>query len=277
MKPGAPASADSTPRGYDDLYGTFDSPLMRRLRVEAYGEDIGQHSWVTAGELRADIPRLRLSPASRFLDLGCGPCGPLTFVVQAVGCAGIGTELSAAALAAGRARAASLGIDRLVTLLEADLNQPLPFPISSIDAAMALDVVLHLRDRGELLREVARILVPGGRCLFTDAGVVTGAISTDEIVQRSVHGHTQFAPAGFNERVLDQAGFRVLETEDRTASVLRNAEGRRAARLAHRAEVEQLEGATGFERQQQYLDTVIALARRGALSRIMYLAQARAD
>ena len=37
---------------YESFYREFDSPLMRKLRREAYGEDIGQHSWVSADELR---------------------------------------------------------------------------------------------------------------------------------------------------------------------------------------------------------------------------------
>src|SRR5215470_9838554 len=78
----SPAEAEH--HAYDATYHVFDSPLTRRLREEAYGEDIGQHSWVTAAELREDIPRLRLSVSSRLLDLGCGPCGPLTFIVSAV-------------------------------------------------------------------------------------------------------------------------------------------------------------------------------------------------
>ena len=45
-------------KNYEPLYAAFDSPLMQQLRREAYGEDIGQHSWVTADELRADIARL---------------------------------------------------------------------------------------------------------------------------------------------------------------------------------------------------------------------------
>src|SRR6185295_5407066 len=102
------AASDSRAPGYDSAYTDFDSPLMHRLRAEAYGEDIGQHSWVTAEELRGDIARLRLSPASRLVDLGCGPCGPLTFLAAAVGCSGTGLEQSAAALEAGRARAAAL-------------------------------------------------------------------------------------------------------------------------------------------------------------------------
>jgi hypothetical protein len=53
-------------KGYDPLYPAFDSPLMRQLRQEAYGEDIGQHSWVTADEFRSDIGRLSFTTSSRF-------------------------------------------------------------------------------------------------------------------------------------------------------------------------------------------------------------------
>jgi len=259
--------------GYDSLYQEFDSPLSRQLRVEAYGEDIGQHSWVTADQLREDIARLRLSSASRIVDLGCGPVGTLTFVVSSVGCAGTGLELSAAALDAGRARAADLEVDHLLTLREADLNAAIPLADGAFDAAMSLDVVLHLRDRVAFFAEVARLLVPGGRFLFTDAGVLTGAISNEEVANRSHHGFTQFVAPGFNERALESAGMRLLETEDRTASVVTNASGRRDARLAHRAELLRVEGASEFDRQQKYLETVIEVARRGAVSRVMYLAE----
>jgi SAM-dependent methyltransferase len=269
-----PAGSES--RGYDALYGEFDSPLMQRLRREAYGEDIGQHSWVTAEELEEDIPRLDLSRARRLLDLGCGPCGPLTFITSRVGCQSTGMDLSANAIAAGQARAASLGVVELVKLHEADLNQPIPFANGSFDAVMSLDVVLHLRDRAEVFREVARVLVPQGKFLFTDAGILTGSISDEEVQLRAVYGYTQFAPAGFNEGLLELAGLRLIDRIDRTASLLKNAAGRLAARLAHRAEIEQLEGNTCFERQQRYLETVVALSQRGAVARMMYLAESRA-
>jgi SAM-dependent methyltransferase len=245
---------------------------MRRVRSEAYGEDIGQHSWVTARELRGDLDRLRLVSSHRFLDLGCGPCGPLTFVLSSIGCHGTGLDVSGAAVNLGRRRATSLGLDRLATIQTTDLNSPLVLEGGSFDAAMSLDVVLHLRDRAAFFREVARVLVPGGRFLFTDAGVVIGAISNDEVVSRSIHGHTQFVAPGFNERALDEAGFRLLETEDRTDSLMANAAGRLTARLAHQEELERVESVTEFERQQRYIETVIALSRRRSLSRMMYLA-----
>jgi SAM-dependent methyltransferase len=258
---------------YEALYRRFDSPLMRQLRREAYDRDIGQHSWVGADELERGIGQLGLGPAGRLLDLGCGPCGPLCFVLGQAQCGGTGTDISAAALAAGRARAESLGLGDRVALLVADLNRDLPFSDGAFDAAMSLDVIVHLRDRLSWFREVRRVLKPGGRLLFTDAGVVTGAVSSDEIRQRALHGDTFFVPDGFNEHLLERAGLRAVVREDRTESLLRNAGGRLAARLAHRAELEEVEGGDEFERQRRYLEVVDALARRGAMSRFLYVAE----
>ena len=153
------------------------------------------------------------------------------------------------------------------------MNGPLPLESGSFHAAMSLDVVLHVRDRRALFREMTRVLAPGGRFLFTDAGVVVGVVSNDEVVSRSLHGYTQFVAPGFNERALEDAGFRLLEIEDRTDSLLANATGRLASRLGHRDELEQVESPAGFESQMRYLDTVIALARRRSVSRMMYLAE----
>ena len=185
--------------------------------------------------------------------------------------------MSATAIAAGRARAVSLGVDGLVRLREADLNQPIPFANGSFDVVMSLDVILHLRDRLSMFREVARVLIPAGKFLFTDAGVITGAISDEEIRLRAVHGHTQLVPPGFNENMLGLAGFRVIDCKDRTANMLKAATGRLSARLGHREELGQLEGSSSFERQQRYLETVIDLSHRGSISRLMYLAESRPE
>src|ERR1700760_1443947 len=86
------APEQSSAKDYDPLYAAFDSPLTRQLRQEAYEEDIGQHSWVTADEFRFDIGRLSLTTSSRLLDVGCGPCGPLVLAVKSTGCMGTGLD-----------------------------------------------------------------------------------------------------------------------------------------------------------------------------------------
>lgn len=270
------SSVESEKRSYQSLYEDFDSPLMRKLRDEAYGEDIGQHSWVTAEDLRPDVSRLKLPVNGRLLDLGCGPCGPLTFIMKSTGCSGIGLDLSAAAIAAGRRRAVVLGVEHRLAVQQADLDAQLSLATGTVDAVISLDVILHLYDRLRAFADIARVLVPGGRFLFTDAAIVTGSISSDEVALRSMHGFAQFCAPGFNERTLEQAGFTLLETEDRTQGMLKNAEGRLVARANAQAEVQLLEGVEGFAQYQAYLRCVVATAERGALSRFMYLAEVRA-
>ena len=261
----------SKTQGYDPPYRHFDAPLMQQLRQEAYGEDIGQHSWVTVDELRGDIVRLGVSQASRVLDLGCGPGGPIALIVKETGATGTGVDVSAAAVEAAERRAAALGVEKRLRVFLADMNDPLPLPDRAFDVAVSLDVILHARDRRQVFREVARVLTPGGKFLFTDAAVLTASITNDEVAARSVHGYTQFAPPNFNEQMLAAAALRLLHTEDRTANLLASAQGRLTARSRYRVELEALEGREYFDRHQLYLENVIDLSRRGVLARRMYL------
>jgi hypothetical protein len=59
--------------------------------------------------------------------------------------------------------------------------------------------------------------------------------------------------------------------------LMTSATGRRDARRAHRDELEQLEGRSNFGRQQRYLDTVVDLSKRAALSRFVYLTETVED
>jgi len=257
---------------YDATYDLFDSPVMSQVRRDVYGRDFGQHSWVTVEELEHHIDTLALAPTSRLLDFGCGPGGPLTFVIERAACFGLGIDVSRPALASARVRITAAGLGERITVVETEAGEPLPAADASIDAAMALDVILHVPDRIAVFREIARVLKPGGRYLFTDAGVLTGPVSVGELMLRAPHGPTQVVPVGVNECLLAQAGFRDITCRDRTDMLAAVASRRLASRQAHRAELEALEGAARFARQLQYLETVAGLAVRGALSRFEYVA-----
>jgi cyclopropane fatty-acyl-phospholipid synthase-like methyltransferase len=261
------------PVNYDPLYAEFDSLLLKQIRTEAYGEDIGQHSWVTADELRADLERLSLNSESLLLDVGCGPGGPLIFAAQSTGCLGIGVDISQAATESASRRARTLNIDSRVSTLVMNLDQPLPIKPRSIDAVMSFDVFLHLHDRAALLSEIERVLTPGGRLLFTDPGVVVGEITDDEIQRRSTYGFVKLVPEGFNESILPDAGLKLLDRQDRSASVERNARGRLQALATRRQELSRMIGRQNVERQEQFLRNVIDLTERRILKRFMYLAE----
>src|SRR5262249_62374147 len=99
-----------------------------------------------------------------------------------------------------------------------DAGAALSFPPESFDAIVSNDAMCHIAQRLTVLRDWHRVLRPGGRALFTDAMVITGPVSHEELATRSSIGFYLFVPPGENERLLRGAGFEVLGVEDLSGS-----------------------------------------------------------
>ncbi len=60
---------------YDSAYGNYESDVYRQVRIETYGEDYGQTSWVTTEESNETPRLLGLTRNSFVLEIGCGSGG----------------------------------------------------------------------------------------------------------------------------------------------------------------------------------------------------------
>ena len=71
---------------YDGEYGNYESDIYRQVRIETYGVDFGQTSWVTTEE-SAQIPALlALTGNSSVLEIGCGAGVYALHIAQTIGC-----------------------------------------------------------------------------------------------------------------------------------------------------------------------------------------------
>ena len=136
-----------------------------------------------------------------------------------------------------------------------------------------LVAILHFPDRLRVLKDWFRVLQPGARLLYTDAGVGTGPISNEEVRMRGPSLFLMFVPPGMNETLLAQAGFRVVRCEDVTENQARLAERMHAANQRHRDERVQLRGQEGFDMGQSVYETVRRLGSEQRLSRMVYVAE----
>lgn len=257
---------------YGATYGGFATDVYGRVRARAFGEDLGQSSWLTADELARFTDRLRIGADGRLLDVACGSGGTALRIAATTGCAVQGVDLHADAVRQARAQAQECGMAERARFELADASRPLPFPDGAFDGLICVDAVNHLPDRRAVLQEWARLLRPGGRLVFTDPTVVTGPLSSEEIAVRASIGFFLFVPAGLDERLLAEAGFRAITAEDRTDNMARVAARWRAARETCAAELREVEGEEAFAGQQRFLGITARLAGERRLSRTAFSA-----
>ena len=124
-----------------------------------------------------------------------------------------------------------------------------------------------------MLRELFRVLRPGGRFLFSDALVIGGLISHQEIATRSSVGYYLFSPPGENERLIADAGFQLLSVTDTSKNAALIARRWHDAREKRRDALVALESEASFDGLQQFFSCESTLANEGRLRRYLYVAE----
>jgi len=117
----------------------------------------------TRERLAEIIKELAIKPGSRVLDVGTGTGVLLPFLVEAVGPTGSIVALDIAEEMLARARAKNG--DRNIEYVLGDITST-PFQEGTFDEIICNNTFPHLRDKSAALREMARILRPGGRVVI---------------------------------------------------------------------------------------------------------------
>ncbi len=126
------------------VLGSITEAIEQRLILELAGDVRGQ----------------------RALDAGCGD-GALALLIAQRGAEVVAVDIDPAMLAVARMRAAEAALD--VTFVEGRL-EGLPFADETFDLVGAVTVLCFPRDAGSAVRELARVLKPGGRLVIGELG-----------------------------------------------------------------------------------------------------------
>jgi cyclopropane fatty-acyl-phospholipid synthase-like methyltransferase len=258
---------------YDRSHEHATDALYAAIRSEAFGEDIGQFSWITADEYRGFFRWLRIEPSMHVVEIACGSGGPALFMAQETGCHVTGLDIHQAGVDSANAQAEALGLPARARFVCADTRESLPFDDAVFDALTCIDSFNHLYEREQVLHEWNRVLRADARMLFTDPITVTGLIRREEMIARSGSmGEFVFTPPGIDEQLLRAAGFVDIRVEDVTRNMSDVASRWRDARAFHKKELDEAEGVEENEAFQHFLDVVDTLARERRLSRLVYVA-----
>jgi len=194
----APVSADRHERYIHGYNAEFTQMLARRTAAQEVG---------------FFLPHLR--PGMRILDCGCGPGAiacDLAYIVAPGEVVGIDPEQSQIELARTAAVARNLDNARF----EVGNIYSLQFPDASFDAVLAHTVLEHVRDPLAALKEMRRVLKPGGVAAVRDPDYATWLWSpptplVEQAFQLFLRVHEQHGGSPFyarhQRRLLREAGF----------------------------------------------------------------------
>lgn len=131
--------------------------MLPLSRQNAYRERYARlrPGWLSSGAQLESLARALAAPGVRLLDLGCGRGGVVELLWPAAGLA-VGMDPDWRSLAEQRG-----GLP-----LTCGWGEALPFTAESFDLALGIWVLEHLPQPAVVLRELGRILRPGGRFLF---------------------------------------------------------------------------------------------------------------
>ena len=257
---------------YNSTYGNFQEQVLAAVRREAFGEDIGQNSWITTDEYDKLYGWLDLSPGDHVLEVASGSGGPALYLAQKFKCRITGIDINEEGIKTANRQAAEAGINDAKFQL-ANVDQRLPFDDETFDAVMCVDSMNHFRNRPAYLQEWQRVLKRGRRALFTDPVVITGPISNEELAARSNIGFFLFVPLEVTKQYIKDTGLKLVHCDDATANIELTSGRWHDARQKHRKQLIQLEGEERFEGLQKFFSTVHRLTSERRLSRFVFLVE----
>ena len=177
----------------------------------AYGE-MGEAEWGALWErqrgreglARGWLDALGVELGCRLVDVGSGPGFVSLLAAERVGPAGrvCAVDQAAAALDFLRARLAEAGVDGVEPVVGA--ADAIPLSAASADRALVADMLHHNADPPAILREVLRVLAPGGAALVVEYDPAGSEASGPPAADR--------LPAGQVEEWLAAAGYARCET-----------------------------------------------------------------
>ena len=146
-------------------------------------------------ELTRAAGALELASGKIVVDLGCGSGGIGLWLALRTGATLVGVDFSAIAIANAKRLAEDLGLSERARFVVEDFTKT-RLPDESADAVISVDALMFC-DAACAVREIARLLKPGGR-----AAVVAAEAITEDA--------PAILPRDYRD-VLEDAGLRVLE------------------------------------------------------------------
>lgn len=149
------------------------------------------------------------------LDVGCAIGGSSRYIATACGCRVAGIDLTQEYVDVARELTRRCGLEDKIEYFHADALD-MPFEDATFDHVWCQNVTMNIEDKTGLVREIARVLKPGGRFSCSEITRGTGGEPFYPLPWASDPSSSFLVTADEMRAILESGGFRVVERIDLT-------------------------------------------------------------
>jgi len=149
-----------------DLFDGIADEYDRWAQLLSFGNDRRWHDLL--------VERLEIPSQALVADVATGTAAVAIAIARRHGCRVIGIDQNRAMLERGRDRVCRAGLEQRIELVQGEAES-LPLDDHSVDALVHTYLLRYVDDPPAVLRELARVVRPGGMIASLDFDVPTGA------------------------------------------------------------------------------------------------------
>ncbi len=254
----------------------FDAVAARGIAREHISEEVLQqhdqdHYGGTAAVDRL-IAQAAVTAADQVLDICSGLGGPARYIAWKTGCEVTGLDLTASRVEGATALTEAAGLAAKVRFRQGNALA-LPFADASFTLAISQEAFAHIPDKPTLVREIARVLMPGGRVVFSD--ILSREPLDGDDARRLFDGmrFSEIATEAAYRGWLREAGLEVVQVNDLSDEWTRILIDRHAMYRTLQAQTVSRLGQAHFDRYDRAYEHFVGLYRTGVMAGALFHAR----
>jgi SAM-dependent methyltransferase len=164
---------------------------------------------------REHFERAGITAGMHILDVGCAIGGSSRYIATACDCRVTGIDLTEEYVEVARELTRRCGLQEKIEYFHADALD-MPFENATFDHAWCHNVTMNIEDKAGLVREIARVLKPGGRFSCSEITLGTGGEPYYPLPWASDPSSSFLVTTDEMRRILESGGFRIVARIDLT-------------------------------------------------------------
>jgi ubiquinone/menaquinone biosynthesis C-methylase UbiE len=260
---------------YDGVYSDKAREIGWKIRCDVFGSDqnIGQNCILSRSDIDKSLNEVRIKKENKILDIGCGDGGIDLYLAGNYGVSVVGVDFSSVGIEKAKEKARSANLSSKCIFHEGSAED-IVYKDNYFDLVLSYDFFIHIYNKPAVLKEIFRVLKPGGKFVFYDWIDLNGV---PDKVQKSgkLWGYIYVSKRKEFKELIESNGFKVKTIKDNSENFKKIISKWEKVNLSYKHFLIEQVGIDYFDKARKRWGLAKKLSQEGKLGQFMFVFEKR--